>query len=509
MPLKLVRRFVALSLPLLLAAVPLGIVIRVGRAAPAAAAYFVTVNGGAGTCDQNSPCELQTALSLAGTGATIFVEQGTYTGVGTAVVTVNHSIKLIGGWSGNPVGFPLINPAVYTTTIDGQGSRRGLYVSSGLTPTIAGFVVTHGNATGLAVGCLAVFAMGCGGGMFVDSAAADIENNTFIDNTALVTATSYSGGDGGGLYLEAASGSVISHNVFLSNTAALDVVNLLGQGGGLALHNSNINTVVDNNQFIGNIGSRWGGGLALNNTNNVQVQGNLFRSNLAVLGGGLFTLNCSAVVIGNVFRGNTGDAPAHLGYFSGPFGANLLVDNPTGAGVLVAYGTGGVAIVFNNIVAHSGSVGLKATAFAAGPLNMDAIYNTVVGPGAGTGLLIGTDYVTATAINTLISGFSTGVTNASVAGSTVTADHTLFDTNVLSTGNAVFTHNVFGPAAFVNPAQRDYHILANSAARDAGTPVFLIGTDFDGDHRPIGPQVDIGADETNFVDAIFLPITRR
>jgi len=45
---------------------------------------FVTPGGG-GDCSQASPCGLQTALSQAVDGDTLYLAQGTYTGTGGAV----------------------------------------------------------------------------------------------------------------------------------------------------------------------------------------------------------------------------------------------------------------------------------------------------------------------------------------------------------------------------------------------------------------------------------------
>lgn len=46
---------------------------------------------------------------------------------------------------------------------------------------------------------------------------------------------------------------------------------------------------------------------------------------------------------------------------------------------------------------------------------------------------------------------------------------------------------------FVDSGARDYHLGANSPARD----VVDVGpaADFEGDARPIGPRFDLGADE--------------
>ena len=153
-------------------------------------------------------------------------------------------------------------------------------------------------------------------------------------------------------------------------------------------------------------------------------------------------------------------------------------------------------------------VGIQASGYVSFPLSIIALNNTVVGPGSGTGLLLSGGYVTVTADNTLLSGFTTGVSISYPVTSTVNALYTLFDSNVAAAGNASFTHAVFGAAGFVDPAKRDYHITYNSAARDRGG-FTILATDFDGDARPLGAGNDIGADETRFTHGLFLPLARR
>ena len=51
-----------------------------------------------------------------------------------------------------------------------------------------------------------------------------------------------------------------------------------------------------------------------------------------------------------------------------------------------------------------------------------------------------------------------------------------------------------GNPGFVDAANADYHLSANSPAREAGTDVGVT-TDFEGDPRPYGDRPDIGADE--------------
>ena len=506
-----IRRFAALGLSWLLSAGALTLVYQLVQAAPAAAVRFVATNGAGSTCAQANPCQLQQALSLAVAGDVIYVKQGTYTGSGAAVITVSQSITLFGGWSGNPTGSIVRNPATFPTAINAEGHRRGMFVSAGIAPTIDGFVIKNGNATGLINTCSEVSPGGCGGGIFVDRAAAHILHNQFISNSALVSNTNLVYGAGGGLYLEAASGAVISANVFLSNSASLPYTLTMGLGGGLSAagyHPGSL--IIQNNTFQANTGF-WGGGLALDSVITAQVQGNLFLNNRAnAEGAGLYGWSTSAVLIsGNTFRGNFGDTPAFFGFFSGSFSANVVVDNLTSYGMIIGpNNTPGPVFVYNNIIAHSGGVGIYADATSSDPNSVLVLNNTLVGSGFGTGLLVASGYVTLTAHNTLISGFAIGASNTQPISSTLNLYYTLFDTNVALFGNATFSNIFQGPASFVDPANRNYHIGFNSAARDHGG-ASIVPTDIDGDPRPLGAAYDIGADETRFLQGQFLPLLSR
>ncbi|MFP6584993.1 MAG: choice-of-anchor Q domain-containing protein [Candidatus Hydrogenedentota bacterium] len=59
-----------------------------------------------------------------------------------------------------------------------------------------------------------------------------------------------------------------------------------------------------------------------------------------------------------------------------------------------------------------------------------------------------------------------------------------------------------GAPSFVDAPNGDFHIRANSVAKNTGTSnnVFVPGEDFDGDARPFGGAIDVGADEWSDLD---------
>ena len=156
------------------------------RAAPAATILFVRPTGSGTACTQSAACSLQTALSMAPKGGTILVAQGVYVGTGSAVITVTKGITLYGGWNGAKTGPIVRAPKIYPTTLDGEGQRRVVYISGSITPTLNGFIITRGNATGLIAGCTGAQPDGCGGGIFVLSGHPVIANNVIEDNIAAV-----------------------------------------------------------------------------------------------------------------------------------------------------------------------------------------------------------------------------------------------------------------------------------------------------------------------------------
>ncbi|HLE27409.1 MAG TPA: choice-of-anchor Q domain-containing protein, partial [Anaerolineales bacterium] len=75
------------------------------------------------------------------------------------------------------------------------------------------------------------------------------------------------------------------------------------------------------------------------------------------------------------------------------------------------------------------------------------------------------------------------------------------------TGTLTGTHNVFANPLFVAPSAGDYHLSPGSQMIDAGTSMGAPTTDYDGDPRPVGIALDIGADEYSL--RLLLPLVLR
>ncbi len=476
------------------------------RTSEAAPLYKFVTPGGIGVlCSQAEPCSLKTALSLALDGVSIYVAGGTYTGAGTEVISVTKSIMLYGGWNG--AGGPVVrDPDVYKSILDGQGLRRVVYVSGDITPTLDGFTIANGNATGLTVGCDEYKPDGCGGGVYVQTGHPILSNNIITNNVAALSTAGYPTGTtgyGGGIYLRQAARANIYNNLIFGNVGGKANC---GSGGGMYLSRSAgsdmtgarvaSNRVYSNTATTTNLGCAWGGGIA-GGPDGVTIEGNTIFGNQANgagggQGAGLYQWYGSAPYIGNLIAGNLGSASSeaiYLGYSGSLFDSNRVVDNFTADGLTLVNGSGLSVTLVNNLLAHSGGKTLVPEGDVSQPLTAVLLHNTLVGSGSGYGAYTESGYVTLLITNTLVTSYTWGITNTVPASSTVSVDH------------ALFWNNIHDGIRGVNPVDGNpalavdrYHLSPGSAAINAGANTWLT-YDIDGQVRPIGDGNDIGADE--------------
>lgn len=246
---------------------------------------FVTTNGNdANDClTVGTPClTINAAIGKATSGDTIKVATGTYTGTGSEVVLVNKSVILSGGWN-----------ADFTTqdgmsTIDGEVSRRGVYVF-GSTAVIKRFIVQKGYSTGV-----------------YNRGTLTIDNSIITHNTSSVT--------GGGIFNY--DGTLIVNDSVISYNRAGELNSIISphaagiySSGSLILNRS----AVINNTLIG--GYYQGSGVWVDNgsaiINNSTISGNKGGSGILIDFGNI-EMNHSTVS-DNEFTGMYTSWTGHIG----------------------------------------------------------------------------------------------------------------------------------------------------------------------------------------------------
>ncbi len=119
-----------------------------GQARSTAGPCYVAPGGDDGnTCSSvGTACAtINGALAETSCSGTIFVAIGTYLDTGSeAVVSITRSIALSGGWDAS------FTTQSGTSTIDGEGARRGLVIENGVTAFVERFTISRGKGDGAA-----------------------------------------------------------------------------------------------------------------------------------------------------------------------------------------------------------------------------------------------------------------------------------------------------------------------------------------------------------------------
>jgi hypothetical protein len=311
-------------------------------------ALFVRPGGSGASCTQAQPCALQTALSQAVSGDTVYLVGGTYTGSGAAVVTVTQSITLYGGWDGTRSTPPVRDPAAYPTTLDGESARRGVYIGGGA-PTLDGLIVTRGRSSY------------SGGGIAAEDASSTIRNCQIVSNTAP--------GDGGGVFINRGSAQIL-HNHIISNTA--------NWAAGLRIIN-NADVALIGNEIRNNVAQAWGGGVDVDccgGTTPLIAQNLIVDNDGSHSGGGVRVESTNVQLVNNIVARN--QATRGAGVWLGG-GALYPVDAALTHNTLVAHPSGGegirlsayvTATLVNNILTGH-TIGITNTAPASSTLAAD------------------------------------------------------------------------------------------------------------------------------------------
>jgi hypothetical protein len=526
---------------------------------PQLGTLFVATNGkDTNNCSSlASACRtVQRAVDLAAEGNTIKVATGVYTDDDTSnvgyTVALTKTVTLRGGYDATFTDPP--DPVAKPTTLDAQRQGRVISITGEISPTIEGFIITGGNASGLGGASILGVPGDGGGGIYINNASPIILNNIVNDNIA--STLTNTPGLGGGIELESGSAStIISGNQVFSNTAS---TGFEGRGGGLHIRKSV--AIVSNNTVYSNIGStaRFGGSGGLHvSQSEATITDNLLQGNIGSTaadgtgGGAIVFFSENAVFSGNTVLSNIAST---AGYGKGgglvfKRNTNLLVsDNHvqdnicsmttwgTGGGIFLKYTVGaeisGNSVLFNMTgtsldskdrggglyLESSDGITLTNNVFADNQANAtgSGLYVESCSPccllhttiarntgGDGSGIYVtneSLDYSSVALTNTILVSQTVGI--SITAGTTVTLEATLWGTGTwandtdwggpgsITTG----TINVWGDPAFVDPESGNYHIGPDSAAIDSGVETGVT-IDIDGEPRVVGTGYDIGADE--------------
>lgn len=173
-----------------------------------------------------------------------------------------------------------------------------------------------------------------------------------------------------------------------------------------------------------------------------------------------------------------------------PYAGGINIDLSTGSGW---------AMIRNNIIAYNqGQVGggVQLSVFCGNNFRVDAINNTIIGNMAlhyGGGVRI--NAMNARLANNIMVGNKVQ-TQSNDLDVIQLGESAIIEFNDIGDGQLAGTNgNTSFPPLLVDPANGDYHLTANSLCINAGTATNAPPNDFEGDSRPYGSGVDIGADE--------------
>ena len=419
-----------------------------------------------------------------------------------------------------------------TASIDNRGVGGGMYVLNAPHAQIADNEFRNNVGAQTAN-------RGYGGGLAIsNSAGALVISNIFHQNRSLIQGNGNSQGYGGGLFI---SGDAVSAsgNTMLNNTAI--ITGGVGYGGGIAI-NGAPNVIISNNRVTHNIAQSdairkhgtHGGGIYCFRSNNIIIGGNNITDNIASTsaygaGGGVYLQSCNqGKIIANWITSNWGSQGPGNGYGGGldayatselEIEGNRFLENQAsesqygyGGGLYLSHNT--TFTMTNNIVArntanyHGG--GISCETVPAEPITGTLLHNTFVANNGGsssrgrTAIDLRQGHVELTLVNNIIAIHEQGIYVAE--NSRATLHHTLFYANhagIMAGEGDIENHDALTGQDPLLTA--DYHLRAGSPAIDAGM-VAGVGTDIDGQPRPLGFAPDIGADEHYYyLLHLFLP----
>jgi predicted outer membrane repeat protein len=427
----------------------------------------------------------------------------------------------------------LTNTWVLTNTANRHGG--GLHVGAGRADVLGGLFAGNQATSGNGGGINLNNSISLSGTQFISNTAGQDGGGLLqwnagqqVNVTNVRFERNQAARNGGGLCVSQGATATLTSSVFVSNTT--DAATTETRGGGAYVSGS---TQVLSSTFRGNeatcssCGYTYGGGLYNASTLSITVQGGLFESNYAWLGGGLHDANGSASIRGVTFSTNS------AGYGGGVYASHVTVENSCfmhndaerrGGGLEAWNGAtlastrfisntaeegGGLSLYGSNttmvntvVVDNQASLRGSGVYITASPVQ--AFHTTIARNTGGDGSGVYADAASTVAMtNTILVSQAVGITVTSDV--IVTLNGVLWYGNTANTGGPAtinVTNDLAGTPAF---AADGYHLTAASMAVDHGVNSGVT-SDIDGDPRPSGAGYDIGADE---LLSVYLPLVLR
>lgn len=250
------------------------------RSAFASAGWYVAPGGSdANDClSPSAPCAtINAAIGKAAAGDSVRAAAGIYTtAVGTAVVVIDKDLALTGGWDA------AFTAQTGESIIDGEATRRGLTVSSGVTASLDRFTVRHGyhSANDNEAGGIQ------NNGVLTLSNSIVVDNNSFsekggIVNAGVMTITgSQIISNVGGIYNVGSQLRVINSFIGHNSSGGGLVGGLYNMSGTVALDNSTISRNTCGFSGCG-VYNYYDGNVQLNNATVTENEGGLSGAGVA------------------------------------------------------------------------------------------------------------------------------------------------------------------------------------------------------------------------------------
>ncbi len=343
---------------------------------------------------------------------------------------------------------------------------------------------------------------GSGGGVY-GIYLADARRNTFVGNVAA---------RGGGVYLSAYPHDLtLRDNLIARNRATGDDFAALDGGGGLSSAADQVEII--NNRILSNTADALngtGGGVQILGGGGYVLQDNLIAENSAAGGGGIAVYTATGAIVHNQVFSNTallGGGMYLWGAASPALDRNVVMSNTAagGGGVWVSVDGGTTITLTNHIIARNavGPMGLGAGVLC-GSGNCNLFYNTIADNDRGDykeGVFLASTAGSHVLWNNIIVGHSVGVSLTTGAAALDYNDY--FDNDADLSGVAGGLHDRADDPQFEDRATNDYHLGLSSPLIDQGDDSVSLDHDYEGDPRPRGGGVDIGADEA-YPDEVYV-----